>query len=409
MRFSRLWLLVALLPISTVAFAQSTNAAITGVVNDEQKAVIAGVRVTAINTQTGVNTSTLTNNSGQYVLPELPPGSYRIEVDKEGFKGIIEGDVTLHVQDALQMNFHMAIGSISESVTVEASGLNRDQTDTATGYVVDQATIQQTPLGTGSYTQLAILSPGVHADFLNGDGTNAGLGNQAIFADGQRSSSNSFSLNGMSTNNLFNGSTSSEVSENRYISDTGGTTLGAGGEIQTSTSVYDAIGQALPTPAPEAIQEVAVASAMYDASQGAHAGAYIAVLTKSGTNDLHGEVYEKFQNSVFNAAPYFYNASPAITQKVPFLNRNQFGATLGGPIIKNRLFYFASYEGVRIADAADSTRDATVPLSLTNDPIVYVDGVRVDAKTGASGDWPRLRSLEPPPTAPEVETCTPAA
>src|SRR5229473_2149674 len=89
--------------------------------------------------------------------------------------------------------------------------------------------------------------------------------------------------------------------------------------------------------------------------------------TKSGTNALHGEIYEKFQNSAMNAAPFFYNASPAITQKVPFLNRNQFGATLGGPIKKDKLFYFASYQGVRIADATDAIQNSTVPLSLTND------------------------------------------
>ena len=120
------------------------------------------------------------------------------------------------------------------------------------------------------------------------------------------------------------------MGENRFVLNTG-ENFGAGGEIQTSTSVYDAIGQALPTPPPEAIQEIAVNSAMYDATQGANSGAHISVLTKSGTNDLHGEVYEKFQNSVMNAAPFFYNASPAITNKVPFLNRNQFGATARRP------------------------------------------------------------------------------
>ena len=241
-----------------------------------------------------------------------------------------------------------------------------NQVDATTGYVVDQLTIESTPLGTGSFTQLAILSPGVHADFLGGAGSNAGLGNQAIFANGQRDTSNSFSLNGIDTNNLFNGNSTSQVGENRFVLNTG-EVFGAGGEIQTSTSIYNAIGQALPTPPAEAIQEIAVNSAMYDATQGAHAGAHISVVTKSGTNQIHGELYERFQNSDMNAAPFFYNASPAITQKVPFLNRNQFGATVGGPIKKNKLFYFLSYQGVRIADAADATKNAVVPLGLTND------------------------------------------
>ena len=241
-----------------------------------------------------------------------------------------------------------------------------NQVDTTNGYVVDQLTIQETPLGTGSFTQLAILSPGVHADFLGGAGSNAGLGNQAIFANGNRDTSNSFSLNGVDTNNLFNGNSTSQVGENRFVLNIG-ENFGAGGAIQTSTSVYGAIGQALPTPPVETIQEVAVNAAMYDATQGAHSGAHISVITKSGTNDIHGMAYEDFQNSAINAAPFFYNASPAITTKDPFLNRNQFGVNLGGPIKKNKLFYFVAYQGVRLADASDATKDVSVPIGLSDD------------------------------------------
>ena len=187
-----------------------------------------------------------------------------------------------------------------------------NQTDTTNGYVVDQLTIQDTPLGTGSFTQLAILTPGVHADFLAGAGANAGLGNQAIFANGNRDTSNSFSLNGVSTNNLFNGNSTSQVGENRFVLNTG-ENFGAGGAIQTSTSVYGAIGQALPTPPPDAIQEIAVNAAMYDATQGNNSGAHISVLTKSGTNSIHGSAWEQWQNSDMNAAPFFYNAANLTT------------------------------------------------------------------------------------------------
>ena len=142
---------------------------------------------------------------------------------------------------------------------------------------------------------------------LGGAGSNSGLGNQAIFANGNRDTSNSFSLNGVDTNNLFNGNSTSQVGENRFVLNIG-ENFGAGGAIQTSTSVYGAIGQALPTPPPETIQEVSVNAAMYDATQGAHSGAHISVITKSGTNEMHGMLYEDFQNSVMNAAPFFYNA-----------------------------------------------------------------------------------------------------
>ncbi|MGA3041676.1 MAG: TonB-dependent receptor, partial [Bryobacteraceae bacterium] len=259
----------------------------------------------------------------------------------------------------------LKVGTVATTVEVTATPL-MNQVDTTNGYVVDQLTIQETPLGTGSFTQLAIMSPGVHADFLGGAGSNSGLGNQAIFANGNRDTSNSFSLNGVDTNNLFNGNSTSQVGENRFVLNIG-ENFGAGGAIQTSTSVYGAIGQALPTPPVETIQEVAVNTAMYDATQGAHSGAHISVITKSGTNELHGMLYEDFQNSVMNAAPFFYNSSPAIINKDPFLARNQFGVNLGGPIKQNKLFYFVAYQGVRLADAADATKDVDVPVGLTND------------------------------------------
>ncbi len=115
------------------------------------------------------------------------------------------------------VNATLQVGAVSNTVEVTASSL-MNQVDTTNGYVVDQRTIQLTPLGTGSFTQLAILSPGVHADFLGGSGANSGLGNQAIFSNGQRDTSNSFSLNGISTNNLFNGNSTSQVGENRFQS-----------------------------------------------------------------------------------------------------------------------------------------------------------------------------------------------
>jgi hypothetical protein len=271
----------------------------------------------------------------------------------------VQGDRTTTVNGSLK------VGAVT--TTIEVKGVSQmNQVDTTNCYVVSQGTIEDTPLGTGSFTQLAILTPGVHADFLGGGGANTGLGNQAIYSDGQRATSNSFSMNGVNANNLFNGSSTSQVGENRFILNTG-ENFGVGGAAQTSTSVYGAIGQALPTPAPETIQEISVNAAMYDASQGNNSGAHIDVITKSGTNGLHGEFYEHFQNSDLNAAPFFYNASSAILKKVPFLTRNAFGATLGGPIKKDKIFYFVAYQGVRIADGQSSTVGAYVPISLTND------------------------------------------
>jgi hypothetical protein len=345
--------------------AQQTLGAITGTVKDASGAPVPDATVRAVSVSTNLSVSEKTQTNGSYLIPNLPAGTYRLMMSKDGFDTETHTQVVVNSDRTTTIDGNLQVGSVSTTVEVAAVAL-MNQVDTTNGYVVDQTTIQDTPLGTGSFTQLAILTPGVHADFLGGGGSNTGLGNQAIYANGQRDTSNSFALNGVNTNNLFNGNSTSQVGENRFILNTG-ENFGVGGSAQTSTSVYGAIGQSLPTPAPETIQEISVNAAMYDASQGANSGAHVGVITKSGTNDLHGEVYEHFQNSDMNAAPFFYNASPAILTKVPFLNRNAFGGILGGPIKKDKLFYFVSYQGVRIADGQSSTVGAYVPFSLTND------------------------------------------
>jgi len=348
--------------------AQEILGAINGTVKDTQGGAVANADVKAVNSATNQTIEQHTDSAGSYSLQNLPIGTYTVTFTQNGFQTethsqvLVSGNRTTTIDGALQ------VGAVSSTVTVNDVAL-MNQTDTTNGYVVDQLTIQNTPLGTGSFTQLAIMAPGVHADFLGGSGANSGLGNQAIFANGQRDTSNSFSLNGVDTTNLFNGKTTSQVGENRFVLNTG-ENFGAGNAIQTATSVYGAIGQALPTPPIEAIQEISVNAAMYDATQGAHSGAHVGVITKSGTNSLHGEVYDYFQNSDLNAAPFFNNASPSYAfahELDPFQVRNQFGATLGGPIKKDKLFYFVSYQGVRNADAAEALQEIKVPLGLTND------------------------------------------
>src|SRR6202042_57954 len=177
---------------------------------------------------------------------------------------------------------------------------------------------------------------------------------------------------------LFNGNSTSNISDSRFTLNTG-EIFGAGGQVQTNSSVFDAIGQALPTPPVETIEEVHVATSMYDASMGSASGAHIETTTKSGTNLLHGQVYEYFQNNVFDAAPKFLAVNPFFTGAPP-LHRNVFGGTLGGPLVKDKLFFFGSYQGQRIADAlsgafngvptlqglTDENRDAPDLVNLVN-------------------------------------------
>lgn len=355
-------LLVTFFMIFLPVRAQETLGAITGTVTDPSGAAVSDAEVKATNVATNLEVIAHTKGNGSYLIPELPAGTYKLNITKEGFKSETHTEILVNGNRTTTVDASLQVGSVSSVVEVNAVPL-MNQVDTTIGYVVDTQTIEETPLGTGSFTQLAILSPGVHADFLGGSGSNSGLGNQAIFANGNRDTSNSFSLNGVGTNNLFNGNSTSQVGENRFVLNTG-ENFGSGGSIQTSTSVYGAIGQALPTPPTDAIQEIAVNASMYDASQGNNSGAHISVLTKSGTNAIHGSAWEQYQNSNMNANQFFYNAGGIPN---PFLNRNQFGATFGGPIKKDKLFYFLSYQGVRIADQSVSTKDVTVPLALTND------------------------------------------
>ncbi len=377
-----------LVSFSGPASCQQVLGAITGAVVDSSGASVPDATITARNTATNLTVNTQTKSNGSYLIPNLPIGKYELTFSKGGFGTerhtniLVEGDRTSTVGATLKVG--------TQSTTVEVTGTPlMNQVDTTNGYVVDQLTIQNTPLGTGSFTQLAIIAPGVHADFLGGSGTNGGLGNQAIFANGQRASSNSFSLNGVSTDNLFNGNSTSQIGENRFVLNTG-ESFGPGGAISTSTSVYAAIGEALPTPAPESIEEIRVNTSMYDASEGAHSGAHIGMTTKSGTNQFHGQLFEHFQNNFWDAAPFFYNADPTIPadQKVPKLDRNQFGATLGGPIKKDKLFFFVAYQGIRASDALLGTSQVTVPEGLSNDrsPAALANVVNADFGTSITPD-----------------------
>jgi hypothetical protein len=349
--------------------AQDILGGITGTVRDSSGAVVADATVQSRSIATNEANIQHTDANGSYSALNLPIGMYEVTISKTGFQTETHTQVQVSGNRTATVDGTLRVATASTTVSVVESTPLMNQTDTTNGYVVDLLTIQNTPLGTGSFTQLAIMAPGVHADFLSGAGSNGGLGNQNIYANGQRSTSNSFSLNGVDTTNLFNGNSSSGVTQYRFVLNEG-EAFPSGGGVQTATSVYAAIGQALPTPPLEAVQEISVNSAMYDATQGAHSGAHIGIITKSGSNAFHGELYEYFQNSDMNAAPFFNNASPAYAyahELDPFLVRNQFGATFGGPIKKDKLFFFLSYQGMRDADAGDSLGQATVPLGLTND------------------------------------------
>ena len=360
---------LALAFLTQFASAQQTLGSMNGTVTDASGAVVAGASVKARALATNLELTAQSKSDGSFSLSDLPIGTYEVKFVKDGFDTAVYPQIIVQGNRTATVNAKLKPGAVSSTVTVEATPL-LNSTDTTTGYTLDENQIVETPLGTGSFTQLAILSPGVSADLLNTAGTNAGLGNQAIWANGQRDTSNSFTVNGVDANNIFNGKSTSQVSSSRVAVNIGenGNGNNPSGEIVTSTSVYGAIGQAMPTPPPETIQEMHVNSAMYDASQGANSGAQIGTTTKSGTNLFHGGAYEYHEQTGWNANQWFFNNVPPPLGPLarPQMHRNVFGAYVGGPIKKDKLFFFGSYQGQRVSDQLLANSIVAVPPGLTD-------------------------------------------
>src|SRR5579864_9234351 len=277
------------------ARAQQTLGSINGTVVDQSNAVVANAAVEARNVNTGLVVTAKTRNDGSFNMADLPIGTYEVTITKEGFKKDVHSQILVRGNLTTTVNATLQPGEVTSTVTVTATPL-MNQTDSSNGYTLGTDVIQSTPLGTGSFTQLAILAPGTSADFLSGAGSNSGLGNQGIVANGQSDTANSFTFNSVNADNMFNGNSTSNVSDSRFTLNTG-EIFGAGGQVQTNTSVFDAIGEGLPTPPVETIQELHVVTSMYDASMGSNSGAQIELTTMSGTNKYHGQAYEYFQNN----------------------------------------------------------------------------------------------------------------
>jgi hypothetical protein len=348
------------------ARAQQTLGGITGQVQDSSGAVVADATVSLVGDQTQLSRTQKTSDTGTYNFVNLPIGSYTLTFSHDGFQTQNVPSIVVQANRTVSLNATLKIGQISETITVEETPL-LNAVDTTNGYVLDKAQIEDVPLPTGSFTGLAVLSPGVNAELPSGNGVNAGLGNAPIWANGQRDTSNTFLLNGVDAKNLFNGKSTSEVSSARVVNNTGveGAASTSAFEIQSTASPYLAIGQALPTPAPESIQEVRVNTSMYDAQQGSTSGAHIDISTASGTNDIHGQAYLHHATDWINAAPFFFKQDPNITQKVPELHREVPGGAVGGPIIKNKIFAYIAYQHVHDSDQEIGLGRATVPTQFT--------------------------------------------
>jgi hypothetical protein len=305
-----------LLLASVVALAQTENARISGRVTDPTDAVIAGAECKITNLETNVSTITTTNAEGIYVIPDLRPATYRLTIQKEGFRSVVQPSLQLYVQDAVNENFKLALGSVTESSTVEAPLMQTDSAAVST--VVDQQFVHNMPLNGRSFQSLIALTPGIVF-------TSQNLGQGQFSANGQRNDSNYFMVDGVSAN---------------FGVVVGGLGQSLGGALPAFTAQGGTNGLV----SVDAMQEFRIQTSSYAAEYGRTPGAQISIVTKSGTNQFHGSVFDYFRNDLFDARNYFDR--PPLPK--PPLRQNDFGGTLGGPIIRDRTFFFFSYEGLRL-------------------------------------------------------------
>src|SRR3954469_24976345 len=310
------------LSVPTLLSAQGTTGRIVGRVADPGGAVLSNVKVTLVNEGTSVSRDATTNENGDYDFVQVPIGTYRMEFDMAGFKKNVRRGVSLDINQVLTLNMTMQVGATQEIVDVTSEAPLVETTSTQMGAVVNQRAVSQLPLNARDTYQLLQLQPGVQSqtgsDLFYGS-SNAGV----VSVNGGRGRSNNFSVNGGDANDQF-------------------ANLPA---VQ---------------PTPDSIEEFRVLTNTFDAEYGRNSGAVVNVVTKSGTNNFHGNVYEFFRNKVLNANAYCFSADGC---PKPQFNQNQFGGTFGGPIVKDHTFFFTSYEGRRIRQGIQSPA-VTVPTAV---------------------------------------------
>lgn len=305
--------------------------AISGTVTDQNGAVVTGATIKAIDRTTGEARASLSSATGTYLVPLLRPGAYRVEVSKTGFKISVSEDVAVHITETSLVSVQLAVGSQVETVEVSANSELLKTQESALGNVIDEKAVNSLPLVTRNYTQILGLSPGVSAEVFNAGEIGRGGVDSNLVTNGSNYSDNNFQMNGVEINDLQ------------------GSGHFSGG---------------VATPNPDSIQEFKVQTSQYDASFGRNAGANVNVLTKAGSNSWHGNVWEYFRNEALNANDYFRKQTG---EPRAILRQNQFGVTLGGPVLENKLLFFTSYQGTRQQNGLDENCSSSVILPVLTD------------------------------------------
>src|SRR5437762_3116589 len=309
------WLVAMVVIAPAAAHAQATTGTISGTVTDQSKAVLPGVTVQVRNVETGATRALTTDARGGFRALNLPPGIYMATAELQGFTAARRDNLTVEIGRDVAADFSLKVGTLTEQVTVQGAATNIELNSAVAGGVVSTTQIAELPLNGRSFMQLATLQPGVTVSRATSRDFTGGFGNTQVSIGGARPEMTGY---------LLEGTNIADVSD-KAPSSMAGVLLGV-----------------------DAVKEFSVQTHDYAAEFGRAAGGVISAITKSGTNSLHGTLFEFLRNSKFDTPNYFDPIDPATgKQTTPPFTRNQFGGTAGGPIVKNKVFYFGSYEGLR--------------------------------------------------------------
>jgi hypothetical protein len=344
-----LFAMVCLLAGTALAQAPGTGA-IKGTVYDASGSAIQDAHVILKSESTDATRSASTGSSGEFVFPLLTPGPYELTVEAVGFAHMSANAVNVVVSETSAVDFHLSVASAGTSVTVEASpGLAQTESSTL-GRAVGEHAIEALPLSNRNYTQILSLSPGVVVELPNASAL--GRGTQNVAANGNKTTANNIQFNGIDANNL---------SQNSAAND--------GEEVGVAA------------PAPDTIQEFKVQTGNYDATYGRGTGANVDLVSKTGSMKYHGTAWEYLRNDVFNANNFF---SKLTQQPRPVLKQNQFGGAVGGPILRDKLFFFGAYQGLRSSNGQGDQVTVNLP-QLTADRSAATLGAQFCAYSTSAG------------------------
>src|SRR5690349_18347309 len=340
-----LGLLLGALIVPVLASAQAVTGTIIGRVTDSSGAVVPGVTVTLTNIGTKLSRVVTTDTDGEYVAPSLPTGTYSVAAELSGFKGVTMSNVELGVDQRLRIDVKLEVGALSESVTIEAESPLVQTSSSELGTTVTNQQIEALPLNGRNFVSLTRTVPGVLRGIpganIDGAGSLAWRASASFSANGQRPRDNNFLLDGVDNNETW---------------------------LQTVVIF----------PSVDSLDEFKLQTSTYSAEFGRSLGGVVNLQIKSGTNNLHGSGFEFHRDSAMDASDFFNNRAH---RAKPDFKQNQFGGTLGGPIFKNKTFFFGSYQGHR--ETQGQTFLSTVPtLAMRNGDFSELSRVIYDPQTG---------------------------